>query len=274
MNTTATEIRVIAKEACIYGFPMVDNMRVQYTYFTDKTNPDYKAPYNTLFNIPRVFTPEDKAIQTPNSDTPYSWIGLDLRAEQIVFTVPPIPRERYWSLQLIDLYTHNFDIPGSRATGNAGGSLLIAGPNWQGEQPPSIAKVIRCETEIASAQFRTQLFNPADLDNVKTIQSKYVVKPLSAFLGQPSPKSVASINFPKPLTPVTQKTSLEFYTLLNFYLQFCPTHPSEQDLMDRFAKIGVGAGQTFAAGKLSPETKELIEAGMADAWDEFKGLLD
>jgi hypothetical protein len=273
MNTTATEIRVIAKEACIYGFPMVDNMRVQYTYFTDKTNPDYKAPYNTLFNIPRVFTPEDKAIQTPNSDTPYSWIGLDLRAEPIVFTVPPIPRERYWSLQLIDLYTHNFDIPGSRATGNAGGSLLIAGPNWQGEQPPSIAKVIRCETEIASAQFRTQLFNPADLDNVKTIQSKYVVKPLSAFLGQPSPKSVASINFPKPLTPVTQKTSLEFYTLLNFYLQFCPTHPSEQDLMDRFAKIGVGAGQTFAAGKLSPETKELIEAGMADAWDEFKGLL-
>ena len=52
MNTTATEIRVIAKEAYIYGFPMVDNMRVQYTYFTDKTNPDYKAPYNTLFNIP------------------------------------------------------------------------------------------------------------------------------------------------------------------------------------------------------------------------------
>jgi hypothetical protein len=39
------------------------------------------SPYNTLFNIPHVFTPDDKAIQTPNSDTPYSWIGLDLRAE-------------------------------------------------------------------------------------------------------------------------------------------------------------------------------------------------
>ena len=106
---TPAEARAIAKEAYIYGFPLVDNMRVQYSYFTDKKDPDYKAPYNTLFNIPRVFTPDDKAIQTPNSDTPYSWIGLDLRAEPIVFTVPPIAKERYWSLQLIDLYTHNFD---------------------------------------------------------------------------------------------------------------------------------------------------------------------
>ncbi len=270
---TPAEARAIAKEAYIYGFPIVDNMRVQYAYFIDKKDPDYKAPYNTLFNIPRVFTPDDKAIQTPNSDTPYSWIGIDLRAEPIVFTVPPIARERYWSLQLIDLYTHNFDIPGSRTTGNDGGSFLIAGPNWDGEKPPGITKVIRCETEIASAQFRTQLFNPADLDNVKKIQEQYVVKSLSAFLGQPAPKTVPAIDFPKPLTPVTQKTSLDFYALLNFYLQFCPTHPSEQALMDRFAKIGVGAGQTFDVSQLSPEMKQAIEAGMADAWAEFKDLV-
>jgi hypothetical protein len=220
-----------------------------------------------------VFTPDDKAIQTPNSDTPYSWIGLDLRAEPIVFTVPPIAKDRYWSLQLIDLYTHNFDIPGSRTTGNDGGSFLIAGPNWHGEKPQGVTKVIRCETEIASAQFRTQLFNPADLDNVKTIQKQYIVKPLSAFLGQPSPKAAPSIDFPKPLTPVTQKTSLEFFTLLNFYLKFCPTHPSEKALMDRFAKIGVGAGQTFDTSSLSPETKKAIEAGMADAWAEFAAIV-
>lgn len=271
---TAAEVRAIAKEAYIYGFPIVDNMRVQYAYFTDTKNPDYKAPYNTLFNIPRVFTPDDKAIQTANSDTPYSWIGLDLRAEPIVFTVPPIPRERYWSLQLVDLYTHNFDIPGSRSTGNEGCSLLIAGPKWRGEKPPGITKVIQCETEIASAQFRTQLFNPADLDNVKTIQAQYVVKPLSAFLGKPPPAASPPIDFPTPLTPDAQKTSLAFYTLLNFYLQFCPTHPSEQALMDRFMKIGVGAGQTFDARKLLPEVKQAIEAGMADAWAEFKNLLE
>ena len=55
----------------------------QFAYFQDPENPEYKAPRNVLFNIPRVFTPEDKAIQTPNSDTPYSWIGMDLRAEPL-----------------------------------------------------------------------------------------------------------------------------------------------------------------------------------------------
>jgi hypothetical protein len=268
------EARAIAKEAYIYGFPLVDNMRVQYSYFVNTGDPDYKAPYNILYNIPRVFTPEDRAIQTPNSDTPYSWIGLDLRAEPIVFTVPPIEQGRYWSLQLIDLYTHNFDIPGSRTDGNDGGSFLVAGPNWKGETPAGITRVIRCETEIASAQFRTQLFEPADLENVKKIQEQYIVKPLSAFLGQAAPAAAPSITFPQPLTPETQRSSLEFFTLLNFYLQFCPTHASEKELMERFAKIGVGAGRTFDASTLSPEIKEAVVAGVADAWSDFQVLRD
>src|SRR5580658_5194389 len=92
------EARAIAKEAYIYGFPMVDNYRVQYAYFVDAKNPEYKAPWNQIKNIPRVYTPDDKAIQTPNSDTPYSMIGLDLRSEPIVLTVPVIEKDRYFSV--------------------------------------------------------------------------------------------------------------------------------------------------------------------------------
>jgi hypothetical protein len=51
---------------------------VQYGYFVDRQNPEFKAPWNQIRNIPRVFTPDDKAIQTPNSDTPYSFAGLPL----------------------------------------------------------------------------------------------------------------------------------------------------------------------------------------------------
>lgn len=271
-EVTAEEARAIAKEAYLYGFPIVDNLRVQYSYFINQNDPNYKGPYNTLVNIPRVFTPDDRAIQTPNSDTPYSWIGLDLRAEPIVFTVPTIAKERYWSLQLIDLYTHNFAIPGSRTEGNDGGSFLVAGPNWKGEIPKGIKKVIRCETEIASAQFRTQLFNPDDLENVKKIQEQYIAQPLSAFLKKTAPQASPAIDFPQPLTTVAQRSSLDFFSLLNFYLQFCPTHPSEVALMERFEKIGIGAGKTFDAEKLSPEIKEAIEAGITDAWSDFQGL--
>ena len=268
-DLTLQEVREIAKEAYIYGFPMVDNYRVQYAYFQDPTNPEYKAPRNTLFNIPRVFTPEDKAIQTPNSDTPYSWIGMDLRAEPIVFTIPPIAKDRYWSLQLIDLYTYNFDYLGSRTTGNDGGSFAIAGPDWQGELPEGITKVIRSETEILSAQFRTQLFSADDLENVKAIQEQYIVQPLSAFLGQPAPPAAPEINYMIPLSPEAQKASPEFFAILNFLLQFTPTHPSEVDLRARFAKIGVGPGLEFDVAKLSPDMRAAIEAGMADAWAAF-----
>lgn len=266
---TPAEARVIAKEAYIYGFPMVDGYRIQHAYFVNHQNPEYKAPWNQIRNIPRVYTPEDKAIQTPNSDTPYSMAGLDLRAEPVVLTVPAIEKNRYFSVQLIDLYTHNFAYVGSRTTGNGGGSFLIAGPDWKGEMPKGIAQVIRTETELAIAAYRTQLFTPRDLENVKKIQAGYKVQPLSAFLGQVAARTAPAIDFITPLTPETQKTSLEFFNILNFVLSFCPTHPSEKDLMARFAKIGVGAGKTLDATKFSPELRKAIQDGMADAWQAF-----
>jgi len=266
---TPAEVRAIAQEAYVYGFPMVDNYRVQHAYFVDTSNKEYKAPWNTLVNTPRVYTPDDTAVQTPNSDTPYSFAGLDLRAEPMVFTVPNIEKGRYYSIQLIDAYTFNFDYAGSRATGNDGGSYLIAGPGWKGDTPKGIKKVFRSETEFVLPVVRTQLFNPADLDNVKKVQAGYKLQPLSAFLGQPAPPAAPAITFIKPLTPDEQKTSPEFFNILNFAMQYTPTNPSEKELMVRFAKIGVGAGKTIDVNALSPEAKTAFEQGMADAWAEF-----
>ncbi|WP_413774728.1 DUF1254 domain-containing protein [Mesorhizobium sp. AR10] len=271
-DVTVAEAREIAKEAYVYGFPMVDNYRIQYAYFVDTKNPEYKAPWNQLTNIPRVYTPEDKAIQTPNSDTPYSMIGMDLRAEPMVLTVPPIEKDRYFSIQLIDAYTFNFDYIGSRATGNDGGSFLIAGPGWQGETPAGVKKVFRSETDLIIAAYRTQLFNPDDLDNVKKVQTGYRAEPLSAFLGQPAPAPAPAIDFMKPLSAEDERKSPEFFNILNFLLQFTPTNPSETELMARFGKIGVGAGKTFDGSALTPEIKTAIEQGMADAWDDLENL--
>jgi hypothetical protein len=268
----AEEARTIAKEAYIYGEPIVDNYRVQYAYFVDRANPEFKAPWNHIWNSARLFTPADKAIQTPNSDTLYSMIGADLRAEPIVLTVPAMEKDRYFSVQLIDYYTFNFDYIGSRTTGNGGGVFLLAGPGWKGETPKAIDKVFRSETELAFPGFRTQLFNPGDIDNVKKVQAGYKVETLSAFLGTTPPEAAPAIEFIKPLSPAEQKTSPEFFNILNFVLQFCPPVPSETELMARFAKIGVGAGKTFDVGTLTPEMKSAIEQGMADAWADMAAL--
>lgn len=268
-SVTPAEARAIAKEAYIYGYPMVDGYRVQYDFFVDRQSPAFKAPWNHIHSEANVFTSADRTIVSPNSDTPYSMLGMDLRTEPIVLTVPVIEKERYFSIQLIDLYTFNFDYIGSRTTGNGGGSFLIAGPGWKGKTPKGVKKVFRAETELVLAVYRTQLFRPDDIDNVRKVQAGYKVQTLSEFLGKSAPKAAPAIDFMKPLTPEAQKTSPEFFNVLNFILKFCPTDPSEKKLMARFAKIGVGAGKNFDGGKLSPEMKTAVEQGMADAWAEF-----
>ncbi len=271
-GATADEVRKIAKEAYVYGFPIVDSYRIQHAYFVDTKNPEYKAPWNQIRNIARVFTPADTAVQTPNSDTPYSMLGLDLRAEPMVLTVPPIEKGRYFSIQLIDLNTFNFDYIGSRMTGNDGGTFVIAGPEWKGETPKGVTKLIRAETDLVLAAYRTQLFNPGDIENVKKIQAGYKVQPLSAFLGQAAPAAAPAINFIKPLSPADEKTSLEFFNVLNFVMQFMPTQPSEEELRARFAKIGVAPGKTIDVNALSPDVKAAMAQGMADAWADLAGL--
>lgn len=263
------DARAIARDAYVYGFPLVDNYRIQHAYFVDRSSPEFKAPWNRISNTARVFTPDDRAIQTPNSDTPYSSIGADLRVEPLVITVPSIEKGRYFSAQFIDQYTFNFAYVGSRATGNAGGSFLLAGPRWKGTAPDGIQAVIRSETDFAFVLIRTQLFDPADIEKVKAIQAGYQVRPLSAFLGNTAP-AAEPVEFPMPLSAAEEKTSPAFFDLLNFVLQFCPTHPSETELMARFATIGVGAGERFDAASLPPDTRAAIEGGMADAWKAFE----
>src|ERR1700728_121515 len=162
-GVTPTEARTIAKEAYVYGFPLVDSYRIQYDYFVDSKGPEFKALWNHIANTPRVYTPADTAIQTPNSDTPYSWLGLDLRAEPVVLTVPEIEKKRYYSIQFTDAYTFNIDYAGRRSTGNAAANFLVVGPNWKGKIPKGIKKVVRSETDVLMPIYRVQLFEPSDI---------------------------------------------------------------------------------------------------------------
>ena len=219
-----------------------------------------------------MYTPEDRDVQTPNSDTPYSMLGLDLRAEPLVLTIPPIEEGRFFHVQLVDAYTHNFAYIGTRTTGNDGGRYLLAGPNWDGETPPGIDEVFRSETQIGGAIYRTQLFGPDDLENVKKVQAGYGVEPLSAFLGEPAPQAPPALEWRTPLSAEEQRTSLAFFGQLNAALAWCPVDPSEVELRARFGRIGVEGGEPFDTEALSPEMRSALEAGVADAWAAFDSL--
>ncbi|HMQ68718.1 MAG TPA: DUF1254 domain-containing protein [Ignavibacteria bacterium] len=267
-------IKAITHDAFIYGFPMVDNYRVEYDYYVNKSGNEFKAPWNQIANIAHVFTAADTAVQTANSDTPYSWLGYDLRNESLVLSLPEIEESRYYVLQFVDSYTYNFAYLGSRTSGNKAGTYLLVGPDWKGEPVEGIDSVIKSDTYLGTVVYRTQLFNPADIDNVKAIQSKYKVQTLSSYLKKAPAESTDSIKFIVPLTPAEEKSSLEFFNIMNFVMDFCPTNPSEIELMNRFSKIGIGAGKKIDFATLSPEVKGAMEAGIKEVWEvTFKELM-
>ena len=185
------EAKAIAEEGFIYGLPIVMNYEVMYEYSVDKNSGQYKAPFNQIKNEARVYTYKDTAVITPNSDTPYSLLWLDLRAEPIVLSVPAVDKSRYYSVMLCDGNTFNYGYIGSRATGSEAGDYLVVGPNWQGATPPGIKKVFQSTTQFSAVAYRTQLFNSADMPNVEKIQAGYKAQPLSTYLKQPAPPAAA-----------------------------------------------------------------------------------
>ncbi|WP_456026825.1 DUF1254 domain-containing protein [Pseudomonas capeferrum] len=266
-TATPAEARAIAKEAYLYGYPVVAMYKTLYTQAVDKGGANFKAPFNHIGNTAQVFTPKDTAFATPNSDTPYSFVWMDLRKEPLVLTLPKIEDNRYYSVQLIDLYTQNIAYLGTRSTGNNGGHYMIAGPDWKGQQPVDVDRVVYSESNIAYALYRTQLFDEKDLNKVKQIQSGYKVQPLSSYVKQPAPAAVPKIEWPKPMATMTEGPQLFRY--LNFMLAFAAPQDSEKDLLARFAKIGIAPGAPFKVKDLTAEQRKALEDGIADGRAEF-----
>src|SRR5437660_1790020 len=203
------ETRAIAEEGFIYGLPIVMNYAVMNEYAVDTKSSQFKAPFNEINNMHRVATYEDTAIITPNSDTPYSMVWLNLRTEPMVLAVPAVEKKRYYSVQLTDGNTYNFGYIGSRSTGSEPGNYLLVGPDWKGETPAGIKKVFSSTTPFAFAIFRTQLFNPGDMPNVEKVQAGCKAQPLSKFLKQPAPPAAPKIDFVPATTEGIKKNFYE-----------------------------------------------------------------
>ena len=253
------ETKQIAEEGFIFGLPIVMYYTSTYELFVDTTSSQYKAPIGQLTNEARVFTPKDTAVITPNSDTPYSLMEVDLRAEPTAISLPAVPKPRYYSVMLTDANTFNYGYMGSRATGTGPGDYMIVGPDWKGETPPSIKQVFHSTTPFSVVAFRTQLFNAADMPNVVKVQAGYKVQPLSTYLKQPAPPVPPAINYMKANADIAKSN---FFELLDFALQYVPPSPEEAGIRAKLASIGIGPGRKFEMKDLSVEHKAAILLGM------------
>ena len=264
------EAKAIAEEGFIYGLPIVMNYAVMYEYSVDRNSGQFKAPFNQIKNEARVFTYKDTSIVTPNSDTPYSFLWMDLRSEPMVLSVPAVEKGRYYAVQLEDGNTYNYGYIGSRATGIEPGDYMVAGPDWKGATPPGIKKAFRSTTQFSVAGYRTQLFGPDDMPNVEKIQAGYKAQPLSVYLKQPVTVASTAIDFPKIDKELVKKN---FFEYLDFSLQFAPPTPEEKEIRAKLARIGVGPGKTFDFKELPIAHKLEIGLGMKDGEEKVDRYL-
>ena len=221
--------------------------------------PSYKAPLNEMQGDPVTLDHNFKDVISPNADTPYSGAVLDLRAEPMVLSVPAVT-DRYYVMQLLDLFGTNPHYVGSRATGSDAGSYLLVGPGFTGDVPEGFSDVLRFETDLVPVIGRTQLLGRDDVETLRPIMNSYHLEPLSAHLGTRAP---AAPPFDWPVWDDEASRDERFISYVNRLLELCqPPHPSEEAMFERFARAGIGVGLPFDHGDLDDDIRAALRSGV------------
>ena len=254
-TVTPEEAKIIAEEAYIFSYPMMQNYKT--FYFRVVAG---KGPVNEFRHRHKLLGPEFTAIVAPNHDTLYSSAWLDLRTEPLVISVPEFPVERYYSLQFIDMYEYNFAYIGQRATGHKAGKYLIVGPD---QAPPAVSgidRVYQSEGDIVFVIGRILAQDEEDQKRAVILQDQITVMPLSQYLNQGPPTPAGVIAYPQ--YDPEKAESENFINYFNFLLNYVRIHPDDADAFQRFKKIGISPGELDVLTKMSPDMVAAIRAGV------------
>ncbi|MGH6715397.1 MAG: DUF1254 domain-containing protein [Bradyrhizobium sp.] len=254
LETTAS-----AEAGFIFGLPVVMSYAVMYEQAVDHRSGHFNAPFNRIRNVSGLPASKSTHAALPNNDVAYSLLWVDLRTEPIVLSVPAVDARRYYSIMLRDGKFYNYGYIGSRATGSEAGDYMVVGPDWHGQAPPGIKRVFRSSTEFSLALFRTQIFNPHDIRNVRKVQAGYGLEPLSKYMQQVPPRRAKTIDFQQISGSHLRRN---FFQHLAFALQFAPAQFIEARAVARLARLGVGPGKTFNFSDLSPKDEVEISLGI------------
>ena len=140
------EVAKIAQEAYIYGVALVEMERSK----NQMTHPQYDgdtewATLGEFYHVRNFADPSTTRLRAPNIDVLYSGAWVNLKDQPVVVYVPDMG-DRYYSIQVNDMYSNISGYIGTRATGNKEGVYAIVGPEWDGEVLDNVDGVIRVNT--------------------------------------------------------------------------------------------------------------------------------
>ncbi|HET9016933.1 MAG TPA: DUF1254 domain-containing protein [Thermomicrobiaceae bacterium] len=261
-------------EAFLYFYPLVtmDVTRRQMTNLEPGKRPGF-APMNNFSHI-RAFP--DAAFRTvvrPNFDTLYSFAWLDLTIEPVIVSAPDT-HGRYYLLQMLDMWTDTFAVPGKRTSGTGVQHYAVIGPGWVGPLPPGVEK-IQAPTPYVMLVGRTQTNGPADYDAVHRIQDGYTLTPLSQWGLVPQrvpfrPDPTVDMRT-EPLQQVNGMPVADFFGYAAELLKLHAPHVTDWSILRRMRRIGIEVGQSFAFDQLPPAVREALADVPAQTLAKMRG---
>lgn len=264
----------IATEAYIYFYPLVtmDVTRRQ-AINVEAGQVLGRGPMNTFVNIP-AFPPADfRDVVRPNFDTLYTASWLDLTKGPVVVTTPDT-QGRYYLLPLLDMWTDVFAVPGSRTTGTAAHTFVVARQGWKGELPKG-AQLIESPTAYTWAIGRTQTNGPEDFPAVNKIQAGFTITELSQWnSGKKADVQVAidptvDMKTP-PLEQVNKMPADKFFSYAAELMKVNPPHITDQPIIARLKRIGIEPGKSFSSDKASAAVKTSLTKARTEGLKRIK----
>ncbi len=236
-----------------WGYAMVRMESIIREYINvpnPKPETSYRAPLNQFGWATRLPTAQDKDMPTANVDTYYGSAVVDL-TEPYIISVPNT-NDRYYVINVFDMYQNLTDYIGRRSTGTEAGNFAIVPPNWKGNLPKNIKKVIPVKTQKVWLWARLRITEGEDKAPVLALQKEFKLRTLSEFQGGKSTDKSSIL----PEMPTYPKTdSLAFYKTLAWAMGQNPTTEEEKAFVGQFEFIGLTPGK-FNESSLTPNQKK------------------
>ena len=236
LAATGSDLRAAACDAWIWGLPLIEMAEQRAARFGEGIKP------NTFHHQRALVTAKGQFVTTPNNDTLYSQAWLDLRNGPVTISVPA-SGSRYYSVPLMDMYSNNFAIVGTRTSGANARTFTVIGPN----ETANIPQAIRAPTNSVWILGRTLVDGDSDLAKAHAFQDAWTID---------GPAAAAPKTYVKRDAPWN-----DYFAAVQELMNENPPPVTDSRILDGIAPL-LRFGETFDPSRFSPEQVAEIKAGI------------
>ncbi len=198
------------------------------------------GPANTTVPIFENRMDSRSIFLTPNTETPYTWMWLDLRSGPVVLEAPPKvlgALNDMWFRWVADI---GFTGPDK----GAGGKFLVLPPGYKGEVPKGYF-VVKSPTFSLWAPWRSFVMNGDTKPGVDLVKKYTRVYRLSEAA---NPPAMNFVNVSGKAFCTVAPADYAFWGLLNQVVQEEPSESLDPIRLGFYASIGIEKGKPFSPG--------------------------